>query len=113
LIRIALILMTKYFIKPKCNIDVVYLTNQEFKQEKKKIAQIKKLLPLHKSAIKLAKYALDKAKQKNIEGYEVELACLILNYNTLPGCVYHIINYFSGRIKQNGSTVDKVLRFLN
>ena len=100
------------FIKPKCNIDVVYLTNNEFKQEKNKIAQIKKLRPLHKNAIKLAKYALDKAKQKNIASYEVELACLTFNYNTLPECVYHLINYFSGRIKQNGSSVSKVLRFL-
>ena len=100
------------FIKPKCNIDVVYLTNQEFKQEKEKIAEIKKLRPLHKNAIKLAKYALDKAKQKNIAGYEVELACLTFNYNSLSECVYHLINYFSGRIKKNVSTVDKVLRFL-
>ena len=100
------------FFKPKCNIDVVYLTKQEFQQEKKKIAQIKKLRPLHKNAIKLAKYALDKAKQKNIAGYEVELACLTFNYNILSECVYHLINYFSGRIKQNGSTVEKVLRIL-
>ncbi len=65
------------FLKPKCNVDIVYLTNQEFKQEKKKIAQIKKLRPLHKNATKLAKYALDKAKQKNIANYEVELAVLL------------------------------------
>ena len=100
------------FTKPKCNVDVVYLTNKEFKQEKNKIAQIKKLRPMHKNAMKLAKYALDKAKQKNIASYEVELACLTFNYNTLPECVYHLIDYFSGRIKQNGSSVDKVLRFL-
>ena len=100
------------FLKPKCNIDVVYLTNQQFNQEKKKIAQIKKLRPLHKNAIKLAKYALDKAKQKNIESYEVELACLTFNYNDLSECVYHLINYFSGRLKQNRSSVDNVLKFL-
>lgn len=100
------------FFKPKCNIDVVYLTNQEFQQEKKKIAQIKKLRPLHKKAIQLAKYALDKAKQKNIAGYEVELACLTFKYKSLHECVYHLINYFSGRIKQNGYSIDKVLRFL-
>ena len=100
------------FFKPKCNIDVVYLTNLEFRQEKKKIAQIKKLRPLHKNAIQLTKYALDKAKQKTIAGYEVELACLTFNYNNLSECVYHLVNFFSGRIKQNRSTVDKVLRFL-
>lgn len=100
------------FLKPKCNIDVVYLTNQQFNQEKKKIAQIKKLRPLHKNAIKLAKYALDKAKQNNIESYEVELACLTFNYNNLSECVYHLINYFSGRLKQNRSNVGNVLKFL-
>ena len=100
------------FFKPKCNIDAVYMTKQEFQQEKKKIAEIKKLRPLHKNAIKLAKYALGKAKQKNIAGYEVELACLTFNFNNLSDCVYHLINYFSGRIKQNGSTVDKVLQKL-
>lgn len=100
------------FLKPKCNVDVVYLTNQEFKQEKKKIVQIKKLRPLHKNAIKLAKYALDKANRKNIASYEIELACLTFNYNTLSDCAYHLINFFSGRLKQNGSSVDKVLIFL-
>lgn len=100
------------FLKPKCNIDVVYLTNQQFNQEKKKIAQIKKLRPLHKNAIKLAKYTLDKAKQKNIESYEVELACLTFNYSDLSECVYHLINYFSGRLKQNRSSVGNVLKFL-
>lgn len=100
------------FLKPRCNVDIVYLTNQEFKQEKKKIAQIKKLRPLYKNAIKLAKYALDKAKQKNIASYEVELACLTFNYNTLSESVYHLITYFSGRLKQNKSSVDKVLGIL-
>ncbi len=100
------------FLNPKCYVDVVYLTNQEFKQEKKKIAQIKKLRPLHKNTIKLAKYALDKAKQKHIASYEVELACLTFNYNTLSECVYHLITYFSGRLKQNKSSVDKVLKIL-
>ncbi len=100
------------FLKPKCNVDVVYLTNQEFKREKKKITKIKNLRPLHKNAIKLAKYALDKSNQKSISGHEVELACLTFNYNTLSECVYHLINYFSGRIKQNKSGVDKVLKFL-
>ncbi len=75
------------FFKPKCNIDVVYLTKQEFQQEKKKIAEIKKLRLLHKNAIKLAKYSLGNAKQKNIAGYEVELACLTFNFNNLSDCV--------------------------
>jgi len=100
------------FFKPKCNIDVVYLSNKEFQQESKKIKTIKKLRPLYKNAIKLAKYALNGAKINNIAGYEVELACLNSNENSLSECVYHIINYFSGRINQKGSSVNKVLRFL-
>ncbi|KKN06928.1 hypothetical protein LCGC14_1072290 [marine sediment metagenome] len=100
------------FLKPKCNIDIVYLTNQEFKQEKMKIAQIKKFRPLHKNAIKLVKYALSRAKQKNIASHEVELACLTFNYNSLADCVYHLVTYFSGRLKQNRSSVDRVLNFL-
>ncbi len=100
------------FLKPKCNIDIVSLTNQEFNQEKKKITQIKKLRPLHKNAIKLAKYALDKAKQKYIESYEVALACLTFNYNALSECVSHLIKHFSGRLKENRSSINNVLKFL-
>ena len=100
------------FFNPKCHVDVVYLTNQEFQRENKEILQISNLRPLHKKAIKLAKYALDKDKQKNIASYEIELEGLTFKYNTLSESVYHLIYYFSGRIKQNGSTVDKVLRFL-
>ena len=100
------------FFNPRCHIDVVYLFNQEFQRENKEIAQIKNLRPLHQKAIKLAKYALDKAKQNNIASYEVELACLTFDYDTLSESLYHLVNYFSGRIKKNGSSVDKVLRFL-
>ena len=100
------------FIKPRCNIDLVYVTNQQFQQESKKIKKIAKMLPLHKTAIKLAKYALNQAKIDDIKGYEVELACLHLNDNNLPDCVFNLINYFSGRIKKKGSSLEKVLKFL-
>ncbi len=36
--------------------------------------------PLHKNAIKLAKYAIDRAGLKSIKSYEVEMACLNSNY---------------------------------
>ena len=100
------------FIKPKCNIDLVYLTNQQFQQESKKIKKIAKMRPLHKNAIKLAKFALNKAKIDDIKGYEIELACLHLNDNNLSDCVFNLINYFSGRIKKKGTSVDKVLKFI-
>lgn len=100
------------FIKPRCNIDLVYVTNQQFQQENKKIKKIAKMRPLHKNAIKLTKYALNKAKIDDIKGYEVELACIHLNDNNLPDCVFNLINYFSGRIKKKGSSLDKVLKFL-
>ena len=100
------------FITPKCNIDLVYVTNQEFKQESKKIKKVSKMRPLHKEAIKLTKYALDKTKMKDIKGYEVELACLHLNDNNLADCVFNLINYFSGRIIKKGTSVNNVLGHL-
>ena len=100
------------FSKPKCDIDLVYVTNQEFKQESKKIKQIARMRPLHKNSIKLTKYALNQAKITDVKGYEVELACLNLNDNNLADCVFNLINYFSGRIKKKGSSVKTVMKHL-
>ena len=100
------------FKNPLCNVDLVYLTKREFQQENKKIQKIKKIRPLHKNAIKLAKFAISRAKINNVKGYEVELACVRLNNNNLADCVYNLINYFSGRIKKKGTSVNNVLKFL-
>ncbi len=97
---------------PRCNIDIVYKTNQQFKQEAKKISQIKRMLPRYKNAIKLAKYALYKAKISDVHGYEVELACVQLKNDNLVDCVTNIIKSFTGRIKKKGITVDQVLQRL-
>jgi len=97
---------------PRCNIDLVYKTKQEFHQEKNKIKEIKKLRSMYKNAIKLAKYALYKAKINDIHGYEVELACMRSNDNNLVDCVTNSIKYFTGRIKQHGITVNQVLQRL-
>ena len=100
------------FKSPKCNFDLVYLTQKKFQEEKKKIKEIIKLRPVHKNAIKLVKYALDKSGIKNIKGYEVEKACLVANSTSTPACVKKIVRYFKGRIELNGFTIEKVLREL-
>ena len=98
--------------KPRCYIDLVYKKNQQFKQEAKNISQIKKMLPRYKNAIKLAKYALYKAKVSDVHGYEVELACIQLKNDNLVDFVTNLIKYFTGRIKKKGITVDQVLQRL-
>ncbi|MFX1497031.1 MAG: hypothetical protein ACFFBH_05870 [Promethearchaeota archaeon] len=74
---------------PRCYIDLVYKIYKQFKQEAKKINQIKRLSPMHKNAIKLAKYAIYKAKVSSVHGYEVELACIQLKDVNLVDCVIH------------------------
>lgn len=98
---------------PRCYIDLVYKTNQQFKQEAKKILQIKKMPPRYKNAIKLAKYALYKAKISDVHGYEVELACIELKNDDLVECVTNLIKKFTGRIKKKSITVDQVLQRLS
>ncbi|KKK60145.1 hypothetical protein LCGC14_3027290 [marine sediment metagenome] len=44
------------FAKPKCNIDVVYLTKAEFKKTSKDMKSIKKISQLQKKSIILSKY---------------------------------------------------------
>ena len=97
---------------PRCYIDLVCKTNQQFKQEAKKISQIKKIPPRYKNAIKLAKYALYKAKISDVHGYEVELACIQLKNDNLVECVTNLIRNFTGKIKKKGITVDQVLQRL-
>jgi len=100
------------FSSPKCNIDLVYLTQKKFQEESKKIKTIRKMRPLHKNAIKLVKYAFDKAKIKEIKGYEVELACLNLKYNSLRDCTQYLIKYFRGRIEDKGLKLKDVMKHL-
>lgn len=100
------------FHSPRCNFDLVYVTQKKFELENKKIEKIRKIRPLHKNAIKLAKFAIERAKIKDIKGYEVEAACLNFNYNNLAECTFHLIKHFSGRIQQNGRKIDDILKFL-
>jgi len=100
------------YSNPRCNIDLVYKTKQQFQQEVKKITQIKKMPPRYKNAIKLAKHAIYKAKVSDVHGYEVELACIQLGGDDLVECVTKIINYFKGRIEKKGITADQVLQRL-
>ena len=67
--------------------------------------------PLHKNAIKLARYAIDRAGLKTIKSYEVEMACLNFDYNNLAECTYHLIKHFTGRIKQKGLNIDDILKY--
>jgi len=95
-----------------CNFDLVYLSQKKFKEESNKIKEIIKLRPVHKNAIKLVKYAFDKSGIKNIKGYEVEKASLVVNSISTPDCVKKIVKYFKGRIEQNGLTIKSVLQRL-
>ena len=95
-----------------CNFDLVYLSQKKFKEESNKIKEIIKLRPVHKNAIKLVKYAFDKSGIKNVKGYEVEKACLVVNSISTPDCVKKIVKYFKGRIEQNGLTIKSVLQIL-
>ncbi len=100
------------FSNPECDIDVVYLTNQKFKAERKKIKVIKQTSQVRRDSIKLAKYALDKAGIRDVEGYEVEKACLHFEYETLADYTYHNIKHFTGRIKKYGLRFEDLLNYL-
>ena len=100
------------FLSPECNIDVVYLSQDEFDSEFEEIKNFKTIAPIQQSSIKLAKYALDKAGLKEIKGYQIEKACIQFNYNSLADYTLHNIKHFTGLIKKNGLTLDQVLRFL-
>ncbi len=100
------------FYNPECDIDVVYLTKQKFQAERKKIKIIKHTSQVRRDSIKLAKYAMDKAKVRDVESHEVEKVCLHFEYETLVDYTYHNIKHFTGRIKKYGLRFEDVLRYL-
>lgn len=96
--------------KPLTKIDLVYLSQNAFDNEYKKIKNRKQIFPQQRDAIKIVKYAFDKFLNGVIKGYEVEKACIMLNCTALNTCVISIVNYFKGRLGENGFTVDNFLR---
>lgn len=101
------------FINPQCDVDLVYKTKNAFNQEFKEIKNIKKLKDVQQNAIKIVKYAFDNTIGDVIHGYEVEKACLQFNLSNLKNLVYSIINYFRGRINQEGLSVNNIIEFLS
>ena len=100
------------FYNPECDIDVVYFTKQKFKAERKKIKVIRQISQVRRDSIKLAKYTLDRAGIRDVEGHEVEKACLHFEYKTLAEYTYHNIKHFTGRIRKYGLEFEDVLRLL-
>ncbi|MHA1272211.1 MAG: hypothetical protein ACTSQS_02125 [Promethearchaeota archaeon] len=100
------------FASPECNIDVVYLSQDEFDAEFEEIRDFKIIAPLQKDSIKLTKYAFDKVGLSEIKGYQIEKACLQFNYTTLAEYTFHNVKYFTGKIRKHGLTLDDVLRKL-
>lgn len=98
------------FKSPKGYIDLVYLTQSEFNQEYKEVKFYKQRSPQQQDAIKIAKYAFDTFLKGAIRGDEVEKACITLNCSQLNSCLRGIINYFTGRLRDKGYTVDRFLR---
>jgi len=96
------------YYTPECDVDLVNLTNQKFSKERKKIQTIKRLPQVKRDSIKLAKYAMDNARIKTVEGHEIEKACLHFQYNSLVEYTLHSIRHFTGRIKKAGSTLNHV-----
>ena len=101
------------FINPQCDVDLVYKTKNAFDQEFKEIKNIKKLKGVQQNAIKIVKYAFDNTIGDAIHGYEVEKACLHFNLSNLKNLVNSIINYFRGRINQEGLSVNNIIEFLS
>ncbi|GAH35467.1 unnamed protein product [marine sediment metagenome] len=101
------------FVEDLCDVDLVYKTKNAFNQEFKEIKNIKKLKDVQQNAIKIVKYAFDNTIDDVIHGYEVEKACLQFNLSNLKNLVYSIINYFRGRINQEGLSVNKIIEFLS
>ena len=88
----------------------MYLRQNEFDREYKEIKNRKQIFPQQRDAIKIVKYAVDKFLNGAICGYEVEKACIMLNCTALNTCVTSIVNYFKGRLREKGFTVDNFLR---
>jgi len=95
---------------PLTKIDLVYLKQNEFDKEYKEIKNRKQIFPQQRDTIKVVKYAFDKFLNIDIKGYEVEKACIMLNCTALNTCLISIVNYFKGRLREKGFTVDKFLR---
>jgi len=95
---------------PLTKIDLVYLKKNAFDIEFKEIKNRKQIFPQQRNAIKIVKYAFDEFLTKDIKGYEVEKACITLNCTELNRCVRSIVNYFKGRLSENGYTVDNFLQ---
>lgn len=100
--------------EPLTKIDLVYLKQNEFDKEYKEIKNRKEIFPQQRDAIKILKYAFDKLLNGVIKGYEIEKACIMLNCTGLNTCTTSLVNYFKGRLREKGFTVDKFLKkFLN
>jgi len=98
------------FLNPECYIDVVYLTQKQFVQEYKEVKNYKQNSVNQQDSIKIVKYAFDTFLRGVIRGDEIEKACITLNCTQLNSCIQGIVHYFSGRLEENGYTVDRFLR---
>lgn len=100
------------FKHPKLEIDIVYLTLQEFKKKHKEIKDFGNLPEFKKNAIKLAKYSLDKTIGEAIEGREIEIKCINSNCESLIACINACIHSFSGTLQKKGYKINDVLKYL-
>lgn len=100
------------FRNPEVNIDLVYITQREFDTEFEVIKEFSRIAPVQKDSIKLAKYAFDKAGISKIKGYQIEKAWLQFNYTSLKDLTFHIIKFFTGRIRKIGLEVNDILKYL-
>lgn len=100
------------FIKPPCNVDLVYKTKNAFDKEYREIKDIKTLKGVQQNAIKIVKYAFDNTIGDSIDDYEVEKACLQFNHSSLNDLVYSIIKFFTGKLNQEGLSINIIIQFL-
>ncbi len=100
------------FYSPRISIDLVLVTQQEFNKEYQNIKDIRQLNQIPQDAIRLVKYAIDRAGLSyNIPGYEIELNALNLNYEDLAKFTEQIIYQLQNLINRY-SYVENVLRYL-
>ena len=101
-----------HFRSPKCNIDVVYLMQNQFDKEHGADKNVGRIPQVKRDAIKLTKYAFYKSTGDLVKGYEIEKVCINSNCNSLIGCVNASIHYFNESLNQNGYSVNDVLKYL-
>ena len=101
-----------HFRSPRCNIDVVYLTQNQFDKEHEADKNIGRIPQVKREAIKLSKYAFYKATGDLVKGYEIEKANINSNCISLVGCVNASVHYFNGKLNQNGYSVNDILKYL-